>query len=213
MLIFIGVLIYSSWIFEIFLNPRLSLIQSYVSELSVNGQPNVYYFKIANLFGSTLMTVGFFVLLKQPRLNRDKYLKKFVQIMLVITIFGIFNSIFPMDCAPSESYACLVAQDHWKINFNQWIHQISAIIMFGGLIFAQFQSTFFIFRERARLFWLSLINLTIQFFLNAAICVIALFNLQNVGLFQRLSLVLFAIWVISILLYLKTKTINLPSKT
>jgi len=199
-----GLFIYSTWIFELFLNPHLSLTQSYVSELAVHGQPNVYYFRIANLLGSFFMSIGFLLLLGRLSNSGSKAVKLFVLTMCIITLAGIVNAIFPMDCAPSQSYACLVAQDHYEINFSQWVHQVTAIIMFAGLLFAQLYSTFYIFKH-TKLFWLSLSNLIVQLGLNITISVICLFDLTYVGVFQRISLVIFALWVLAILYLLKTK--------
>jgi len=203
-LIAIGILIYSTWIFEFFLNPHLSLTQSYVSELAVHGQPNLYYFRIVNLVGSSLTSIGFLELLNQFKNDGLKTTKIFVLSMCVISLAGIVNAIFPMDCAPSQSYACLVAQDHYQINFSQWVHQSTAIVMFGGLLFAQLYSTFYIFK-RTKLFLFSLTNAIIQIGLNITISIISLFDLSYVGVFQRISLILFALWVLAIIYLLKTR--------
>lgn len=201
----LGILIYSTWVFEIFLNPHLSLTQSYVSELAVRGQPYVYYFRIANLLGSFFMSLGFIFLFQRIKKNGSKAAKLFVLIISIVSIVGIINAIFPMDCSPSQSHACLVAQDHFRINFSQWVHQSTAIIMFGGLLFAQLYSTFYILKRNTRLFWFSLYNLTIQFLLNITVSIICLFDLSYVGIFQRISLVIFALWVLAILYLVKTR--------
>jgi hypothetical protein len=204
-LIIFGILVYSTWIFELFLNPHLSLTQSYVSELAVHGQPNVHYFRIANLLGSTLMSMGFILLCRQLKKRDSNTLSIFLLSLCALSLFGIVNAIFPMDCSPSQSTACLVAQDHFKINFSQWVHQITAIIMFCGLIFVQLYSTFYIFK-RTKLFWSSLSNFVIQLCLNTAISIICLFNLSYVGVFQRISLVLFALWLLTITYLLKARS-------
>jgi hypothetical protein len=201
----LGILVYSTWIFELVLNPHLSLTQSYVSELSVHGQPYATYFQVANLLGSSCMFIGFFILLRRFRKTEAKATTLFLWAMSIITLIGIVNAIFPMNCAPSQSHSCLVAQDQLRINFSQWVHQSSAIIMFSGLLFSQLYSTFYIFKRHTTLFWLSLVNVMIQFLLNIAISVVSVFEFRNIGVFQRLSLMMLALWILAILYTLKNR--------
>lgn len=198
-----GILTYSTWIFELFLNPRLSLSQSYVSELSVHGQPYAYYFQLANLLGSLLMSTGFLLLLNKFKVAKSRPLNIFITSMLIISLIGIVNALFPMNCAPSQSPACLAAQNNFQINYSQWIHQITAVVMFGGLLFAQLYCTFYVFKRQTKLYWLSLANMGIQLTLNVTVGVICLFDLRYVGVFQRLSLTLFMIWVFGVVYFFK----------
>lgn len=192
-----GILIYSAWLLGSVLNPHLSQSQSYVSELSVSGQPYASYFQAANLVGSVFMFTGFLLFLRKSSRFTTKS-RLFLKLLTVISAIGIINALFPMNCAPSQSHECLLAQERFEFSLSQWIHVLSAITMFSGLIVAQSMSTFYLLKKHSTAYWFGLANVSVQLFLNTVIAIICLLGFSNVGIFQRISLALFCLWLITL---------------
>lgn len=195
--------IYSAWLLGPWLNPALSSSQSYVSELSVPDQPHVVFFRLANLLGSLCMTIGFLLLLRRRRASSSSILV--LKLLAGISAIGIINAVFPMSCAPSQSHACLVVQEQFDFTIGQWIHLASAVLIFSGLLAAQFYTTLRLFMRYSWKFWLSLTNALIQLVLNTIVVIICLYGWSNVGIFQRLSLILFTLWLVVITLELSAE--------
>ncbi len=194
----LGIISYSTWVLNPILNPGLSQAYSYVSELSVSGQPYAIFFQASNLVGSLLLLMGFGLLLLNARTQPEQRIQFFYRILVIIAFTGSVNAVFPMDCAPSLSRACLIAQEKFLFNPSQWVHLATALVMFCGLLFVQFYSTFYLLKT-GKSHAISLVNLAVQGMLNGVIVVICLAGFPYVGIFQRLSLGFFGLWVLWIL--------------
>ena len=209
----VGLLVfYNNWLLSYFLNPRMSYWQSYVSELDANGQPHVWFFRIGNLLGASLLLTGFLLIkYRQQFLEVSRHNLMLTKFFLIISSTAILNAFFPMDCSASQSLACFQKQQRYSFSFGQWIHLLTALIMFGGLILANFYVVYTMKHELGtKAYWLNLTFLILQMALNTFIAVISITGYGPIGLLQRLSLILFEAWVI-IILFSKKPRYFLPT--
>ncbi|HUD10747.1 MAG TPA: DUF998 domain-containing protein [Candidatus Saccharimonadales bacterium] len=206
-----GLFFYSLWIVSYVFNPHLSYTQSYVSELDVGGQPYVWLFRIGNFLGSSLLFTAFYLFLirtKSRAISNEKIL--ILKILCLGTGAAILNSFFPMDCSASQSKVCFEQQQKYTFGPSQWVHLVTSIIMFGGLIFVQYYSTFNIIKSSASKLWyrISLSSFLLQALLNIVLIVVSFTGYGPIGLLQRLSLLCFELWFIFILFNKRIKLLS-----
>ncbi len=186
----IGIAFYSVWIISAYLNPKLSIAHSYVSELSVSGQPYAWFFRVTQLLGSLCLLAYCWLQVKKTRLKRIHI------VLAVCTASAAVNAFFPMICSPYLSRSCLASLDSYNFGFNQYVHQVTSLITFGGLILAQLLA-FKMPATGLRRKW-HLSHFILQVVVSAAIAYISFHGNHFIGLLQRISLAAFEIWVISL---------------
>ena len=205
---YIGLISYSLWIFSFIYNPKLSYIQSYVSELDVTGQPYVWLVRMGNFVGATLLFTAFYTFFLKARLNKlSKEKAHLLKILSIATGAAILNAFFPMDCSASESKVCFQQQQRYSFGISQWIHLFTSIIMFGGLIYAQYFVAFNILKFAKVIFWFRVgqISFLLQLVLNILLVFVSITGHGPIGLLQRLSLLMLEIWLIVIIFNGKLK--------
>jgi hypothetical protein len=194
--------IYFNWLLSPILNPKLSLMNSYVSELNVPNQPYHLFFTLGNFFGAILMAMCFYIILKNNIiLKKDKNIVFISKILFLISLVAILNALFTMDCAPSLSDICFKNQQSFNISMGQWVHMSAAVLMFGGVLFSTFYIAFKIMKSKNYInFYGNLILFVTQSILNILIITISFTGEGPIGLLQRTSLLLFQLWIVYILL-------------
>lgn len=205
---YLGLIAYSLWIFSFIFNPRLSYTQSYVSELDVTGQPYVWLVRVGNFVGAMLLFTAFYSYFLKAKLNKLSIEKiHLLKILSIATGAAIINAFFPMDCSASESKVCFQQQQRYSFGFSQWVHLITSIIMFGGLIYAQYFATFKLLKFTKSKLWyrVGLIGFFSQILLNSFLIVVSITGYGPIGLLQRISLLMFEVWLIVIILNKKLK--------
>ena len=183
-------------------NPKLSFTQSYVSELGVTGQPNVWLVRVGNFIGAFLLFIAFyfyFLNSKNNKLPKEKV--HLIKILCIATGAALANAFFPMDCSASESRACFQQQQRYSFGISQWVHLFTSIIMFGGLIYTQYYVTYKIIKPTGNMLWVEIgrASIYLQILLNISVAIVSFTGYGPIGLLQRLSLFLFEACFIIIL--------------
>lgn len=168
------------------LNHSLSTVNAYVSELSVKGQPFAWLFQLSQLVGAVFLLIYLLG-------ARHTIKHRLFQVLIVTTAAVVLNSFFPMVCTPSLSAACLRQLDHYQFGYKQYIHEVTSIITFFGLMLAQFLSFWTAISKSQRQWHLA--NFLGQVLLNCGIAFSSFHGNRYIGLIQRVSLIGFEVWI------------------
>lgn len=182
-MVIIGLFTYSLWLISFLFNPKLSFAQSYVSELGVTGQPNVWLVRVGNFIGAYLLFTAFyfyFLNAKNNKLPKEKI--HLTKILRIATGAALVNAFFPMDCSASESKACF-QQQIYSFWISQWVHLFTSIIMFGGLIYAQYYVTYKIIKPTGEMFWVQIgrASINLQILINILVAIVSFTDYGPIG--------------------------------
>lgn len=199
-----GVIIYAGWLLSSILNPALSMYRSYVSEITVVGQPYFWLFRIFNTVGSSLILYLFIYIY---RYTSDGYSIKKTQKFLLIGSTALFiNSFFTMGCAPSLSLVCHQNFRNLQITVEQALHLMSAMTIFSSIIIAQYYYMRHVLKAESRkaIYWNGA-HLATQVIASLSMAVLCLGDITGIGTVQRLSMLFMHVWLIGYILSLKTQ--------
>ena len=128
----IAAISYSSWVLEVFLNPRIDVFDGYVSELSAGDQPYHLVFSAGDLItGALTIVVAATALI---RLRRRPLAVTGWLFLLSFGGWAIGDSVFSMDCAPSIDTGCALRERAGKVSFSHHFHDVtSSMVIFSGI--------------------------------------------------------------------------------
>lgn len=126
-------IVYSSWVLQFLINPRLDAVNGYVSELSATDQPYHGFFSGCDfLAGALSITVGVVVL---RRLRPRGWALVGWLALVLFGIFSIGDSLFAMDCAPNSDPTCALRERAETVSFAHEFHSVtSTLVVTSGIV-------------------------------------------------------------------------------
>ncbi|MBO1414559.1 DUF998 domain-containing protein [Streptomyces sp. FH025] len=134
---------YSSFPLQWVVGSRLSVIRSYVSELSVTGQPGALVFRVGDVIGG----VGLVVLAAGLAASCVRGSRSAVAAVLALVVTGLGSAadgVWPMPCAPSADPVCRgldrssltaqLAQTHTLTSLSEFTAAVIAAVLFGAVL-------------------------------------------------------------------------------
>ncbi len=120
-----GVL-YCSLLLEAAAGYPLNVHTSFLSELGARDQATSLFARAMDLGASVLVLVAAILARPAARMHRDVK-----GLMISTALFGLgtlFDSFFPMDCAPSASGACRLAEEHGHEGAELVVHEVTSTL-------------------------------------------------------------------------------------
>ncbi|MFE0178645.1 DUF998 domain-containing protein [Streptomyces sp. NPDC059002] len=124
LLLLVGALAYTTWVFEAFLPTGISPLRSYVSELAGEDQPYGTFFRTADLFGGLFVLAGAVVALVRPPRGALA-----VTGWAGLVLFGaatVADSRLPLSCAPTADAGCAARERAGDIPWTHAAHAFSS---------------------------------------------------------------------------------------
>jgi len=125
--------LYSSWLLQPWLNPAMTVVNAYTSELAARNQPGGAVFRLGDVAaGACALAAGLTLLVFTRGLNRAGWSG--------IALFGlatmIDGGVTPMDCSPSTDRVCNALADAGRLPLTHELHVVSTSVAFAGIIVA-----------------------------------------------------------------------------
>ncbi|GAA1680383.1 DUF998 domain-containing protein [Kribbella sp. NPDC056951] len=119
-------ILYCSLLLEAAAGYPLNIHTSFLSELGARDQSTSPYARAMDLGASVLVLVAAILARPAARMHRDVK-----GLMISTAVFGIgtlFDSFFPMDCAPSASEACRLAEERGHEGADLVVHEVTSTL-------------------------------------------------------------------------------------
>ncbi|WP_345354975.1 DUF998 domain-containing protein [Actinoallomurus liliacearum] len=125
--------VYSSWILQFLIDPKLDAVNGYVSELSATDQPYHGFFSGCDFLAGALSIVVAAVVLRRLR-PRGWALVGWAA-LLWFGVFSIGDSLFAMDCAPNSDPTCALRERAGTVSFAHEFHSVtSTLVVTSGIV-------------------------------------------------------------------------------
>ncbi|MCO5974681.1 DUF998 domain-containing protein [Actinoallomurus soli] len=125
--------VYSSWVLQFVINPKLDPVNGYVSELSATDQPYHGFFSGCDFFSGTLSIVVAAIVLR--RLRPGGWALVGWLSLLLFGVFSIGDSLFAMDCAPNSDPTCALRERAGTVSFAHEFHSVtSTLVVTSGIV-------------------------------------------------------------------------------
>ncbi|MDO5746894.1 MAG: DUF998 domain-containing protein [Actinomycetaceae bacterium] len=183
-LLLIASVAYSTWLLRGWLNPQMSILDSFSSELAAVGQPFNWVFRLGDATTAIIVGVVAFLWWK---VRACGWL-----IPLTLGLFSlstIADVLFPMACSTALSQACRIAEASHSLGIAHDLHVVTSVS-------ANVTSMFFVgwallrYRRGLVVPWIGAAQLAIT----ALSGVTAAYEIPGFGIVQRLSTVLLVAW-------------------
>ncbi len=201
-----GILLYNNWLLALVLNPHATLAGATTSELVVNGQPSAIVFRIADILAGLLLLLGIGSIVSSAHNQKQKFVLKFA--MLVLGLSTIVEVFIPLDCLPALSSLCAQKERVGLLSWQHSFHIIESLVVYSLMFLLPLTAVRALrsqpkARRLVNLSW-ALMAIMVLWAVETAIR----FTLhgESYGYEQRLFIVAFSIWFISVIQFNKKET-------
>jgi hypothetical protein len=125
-------LLYCSLLLEVAAGFPLDVHHSFLSELGASDQPTSLLARGMDLATGVLLLIA--VLLARPAVRGQQELKGLLISTAAFGLGTLFDSLSPMDCAPSVSAACRAAEANGQTGVDLVLHEVTSTIAGLGSI-------------------------------------------------------------------------------
>jgi hypothetical membrane protein len=189
---------YSSFLLARPLGSRLSLTESYVSELEVAGQPASAFFRLTDVVAALLIVVLAIALVRRLARERPAEMRATVGCLFLagLGLAAAADALFPMSCTPSTSEACRREVDDVAIIAQ--LHQGHTLSSVLGVFAAQAAMLLLGVSPRVRRRWPALARASLA--CGLALVVLGLSEVplstqHRLGAIERLHVLLISAWL------------------
>ena len=131
----IAMITYNTWVLWIPVNGHPHILDGYLSELSASDQPNDLFFRGGDLI--TALIVGALgiraVLVWRHRARRAWWLVS-AWALIAFAVATFFDAFFAMDCSPTLSDACRIAEETGQLSTIHYAHTYTSVIAQTGVV-------------------------------------------------------------------------------
>ena len=121
-----------TWAFAGILNPAMSQLHAFVSEYSARDQPWRYLFQTTDvIMGTSLCLAGLATLAWAGRRPLGRQGWSGVG-FVAGGLFSVLDALVTMDCSPTQSKACLAAEEAGHVSWSHFIHVGTSTIVVVG---------------------------------------------------------------------------------
>jgi hypothetical membrane protein len=129
--------LYSNWILlPLFHDPAPE--HNFVSELGARHVPHAAVFNSLTIVAGVLITALALGWRKRFAKGTEVPLHGLIAAaaLLVVGVGNVIDGILPMDCSPSMSARCEIAENAWHISWQDWGHTIESVVTNVALVAA-----------------------------------------------------------------------------
>ncbi|MGI8458889.1 MAG: DUF998 domain-containing protein [Propionibacteriaceae bacterium] len=123
-------LTYNTWLFWEPMNGHVAIFNGYLSEFSASDQPHNFFFRGGDLATAVIVIpMGIAALWRWPASYRHRP-RWHALSAIMLALFGVstfFDAFFSMDCSPSLSQACRVAEAAGKLSTIHSAHDFTSV--------------------------------------------------------------------------------------
>ncbi len=123
-------LTYNTWLFWEPMNGHLAIFDGYLSEFSASDQPHNFFFRGGDLVTAVIViSMGVAALWRWPASYRHRP-RWHALSAIMLALFGVstfFDAFFSMDCSPSLSEACRVAEAAGQLSTIHYAHDFTSV--------------------------------------------------------------------------------------
>lgn len=182
---------YLTWVLDEAVNPGLDPLRSYVSEYAADDQPGAWFFRIGDVLTGTLAGAAAVMFVKDAAAERATDITVKVAWWSVV-VFGVATLLdagpFTLTCAPSVDGACRAAEQAGTLPVPDQVHSVASVLSAAAVLVAAFG---FAVTSRSPLMW----GLAAVLALSTAATLIAVLGSGDVGVVQRIQLLLTSVWL------------------
>lgn len=121
---------YNTWVLWKPVNGNARIIDGYLSELSASDQPHDYFFRGGDLTTALILLVlgiRALVLLRRYRPSRPRWWFVAVAALVLFGLSTFFDAFFAMDCSPTLSALCKVAEESGRLSTIHYAHTYTSV--------------------------------------------------------------------------------------
>lgn len=120
-------IVYSAWVLQFFVNPRLDPVNGYVSELSATDQPYHVLFSATDFLSGTLSIIVAALVLARRRPRG--WAATGWAALAAFGAFSIADSLSAMDCAPNSDTTCALRERAGQVSFAHQFHSVTSVLV------------------------------------------------------------------------------------
>jgi hypothetical membrane protein len=111
---------------------------NFVSELGARNVPHAAVFNSLTIVAGVMITVLALGWRKQFATRHEVSLHGLIAAaaLLVVGVGNVIDGILPMDCSPSMSAQCEIAENAWHVSWQDWGHTIESVVTNVALVAA-----------------------------------------------------------------------------
>ncbi len=186
------------FLLEGYVGARLDRSVSFVSELGARGEPGALFFRSSDFVAGSLLFVG--AVLAWSILPRNWFLRAGVACSIVFAALTAFDAFLPMDCAPTVDEACRAAEEAGTLQWQHLTHNWTGVVEGVVAPAAMFLIAIGVWQLRRgedlprqwEPVWQELVIFGLLYtVLSAVIAVAYLFDVGELGIAQRLQIVVY----------------------
>jgi hypothetical protein len=143
---------YNTWLLWRPLNGDRMIFDGYLSELSASDQPHNLFFRTGDLVTALIVaTMGFRagVLWSRRHPHRPRWWLVAAAGLVVFGLATIFDAVFALDCSPTLSSACKVAEEAGRLSLVHYVHTFTSVAAQIGIV-ASMIATYVALRRTGR---------------------------------------------------------------
>lgn len=123
-------LTYNTWLFWEPMNGHVAIFDGYLSEFSASDQPHNFFFRGGDLATAVIVILmGIAALWRWPASYRHRP-RWHALSAIMLALFGVstfFDAFFSMDCSPSLSEVCRVAEEQGRLSYIHYAHDYTSV--------------------------------------------------------------------------------------
>jgi hypothetical protein len=201
----LGSITNAAFLLEGYLGTRLDRSVSFVSELGARGEPNAAFFRLSDLVTGSLLFAG--AAFAFTLLPRNLALRIGVISAGLFAMLTFADSFLPLDCPPTTDAACRAAEDAGAVSWQHAAHNVTGVLegVLAPLALLAIALGSWQLRRRGELGsqwdpqWQLLTIIGVLYALiSGLIAVMYLAQLDGVGVWQRLQIVLYSAGMFSL---------------
>lgn len=195
-----GAIANCAFLLEGYLGARLDRSVSFVSELGGRGEPNAIFFRLSDLVAGTLLLIGGAAALSL--LPASRILRLGVVCSMVYAGLTLADAFLPLDCPPTVDPACRAAEEAGDVSWQHAAHNVTGALEGFTAPAAMLLIALGVWglRRRGKLphewegVWQFLVIVGVLYgAASLAIAVIYTFGGAELGILQRVQIVLYAL--------------------
>jgi hypothetical protein len=183
----VSAVLYNSWLLQPWLNPAMTVVNAYISELAARNQPGGAVFRLSDVAaGGCALAAGLTLAIFSGGLFRAGWIG--VAIFGLATMFD--GGVTSLDCSPSTDKVCAALAEAGRLPRTHELHPVSTGVAFGGIIAAAICLTLAVGRGQPPRVWARRIGLILCGALGVttvAVGIAGQLDTHPVGIWQRLQ--------------------------
>jgi hypothetical protein len=131
----IAMITYNTWVLWIPVNGHPHILDGYLSELSASDQRNDLFFRGGDLITALIVgALGIRAVLVWRHRARSAWWLVSAWALIAFAVATFFDAFFAMDCSPTLSEACRIAEETGQLSSIHYAHTYTSVIAQTGVV-------------------------------------------------------------------------------